>query len=598
MSAVPATVVEAARTASGRPWVWQHTDERSAFAIAQRHGLPEIVARLLAARGVTSEAVERFLSPRLRDWLPDPSHLADLDRAVERLAVAIDAREPVGIITDYDVDGATSAALLTLVLRELAVPVRVCVPDRLEHGYGPHPELLDRLAGDGIRLVFVLDAGTTAFAALEHARACGLEVVVVDHHSSDGRLPPALALVNPNRHDQTSPVGHLAAVGVTFLLLVGLLRLLRSRGREPLPDLLEALDLVALGTVCDVVPLEGLNRAFVSQGLRVAAHGRRPGLAALARAAGIGTIDQAWHFGFALGPRLNAGGRLGRSELAVALLTETDEGKAAALAAELDRLNRERQLLEQRVLAEAERRIEPQLRSGRPLLFASGEGWHPGVVGIVAGRLLERHGLPVFVLGVSHGVAKGSARSVPGLDIGRVVLAARARGLVREGGGHPLAAGATVDADRLPAFEAWLVQAAESAGMQGQAQIAPVLLDGSLGVGSVEPQLADTVARLGPFGPGNPEPRFALLDAVPVEARIVGREHVSCLLLDAQGRRARGIAFRAAGTPLGERLLAGRTRLWLAGRLQRDDWQGEARATFRIEDAALPDEPTDAARLG
>lgn len=587
----PAIGVEAARTASGRPWLWRDADERGALVIAQRHGLPEVVARLLAGRGVGPAEVARFLEPRVRDWLPDPSHLLDLDRAVERLAAAVTEREPVGIVTDYDVDGASAAALVALVLRGLGVPCRVLVPDRMEHGYGPHPELLARLAADGIRLVLVLDSGTTAFEPLRLAREQGLEVVVVDHHSDSGRLPPALAVVNPNRHDQTSPVGHLAAVGVTFLLLVGLLRELRARGREEgLPDLLAHLDLVALGTVCDVVPLEGLNRAFVGQGLKVAARGRHPGLAALAGAAGLTAIDDAWHFGFALGPRLNAGGRLGRSGLAVALLTETDPARAAALAAELDRLNRERQQLEQQVLGEAERLVAPQLAAGAPLLFACGRGWHPGVVGIVAGRLLERYGLPVFVLAAEGEVARGSARSVPGLDIGRIVLEARARGILREGGGHPLAAGATVALDRLAEFEAFLVERAAAAADSGTTGPQPLVLDGSLGVTAAEPRLAAEVARLGPFGAGNPEPRFALLDAVPVEARVVGRDHVACLLLGAQGRRVRGIAFRAAGTRLRERLLAGRTRLWLAGRLARDDWRGEARVSFRIEDAAVPDD--------
>lgn len=585
--------VEAARTASGRPWLWRDADERGALAMAQRYGLPEVVARLLAGRGITGAEAERFLEPRVRDWLPDPSHLLDLDRAVERLAQAVRTREPVGIITDYDVDGASAAALVTLVLRELGLPCRVLVPDRIEHGYGPHPHLLAQLAAEGIRLVLVLDAGTTAFAPLRLAREQGLDVVVVDHHSDDGTLPPAFALINPNRHDQISPVGHLAAVGVSFLLLVGLLRALRQRGHEHgLPDLLTYLDLVALGTVCDVVPLIGLNRAFVRQGLKVAARGGHPGLAALAQVAGLATIGETWHFGFALGPRLNAGGRLGRSGLAVALLTETDPSRAAALAAELDRLNRERQQLEQQVLAEAERLIEPQLAAAAPLLFACGRGWHPGVVGVVAGRLLERYGRPVFVLAAEGTMAKGSGRSIPGLDIGRIVLAARARGVVREGGGHPLAAGATVDVDRLGEFQALLQEwAATAAGEELTAR--PLWLDGSLGVTAFEPQLAAEIGRLGPFGAGNPEPRFALLDAVPVETRVVGADHISCLLLGAQGRGVRGIAFRAAGTRLGERLLAGRTRLWLAGRLQRDDWRGEARVSFQIEDAAFPEEPQE-----
>lgn len=581
-------VVAARATTSGRPWVWRQVDENRALALAQRYGLPEILGRLLVARGVDGDGVERHLEPRLRDWLPDPSHLLDLDRAVVRLAEAIEGREPVAMITDYDVDGATSAALMASVLEELGVAVEVLVPDRLQHGYGPHPELFDRLAGAGFRLVLVLDAGTTAFAALEHARARGLEVIVVDHHSCDDRLPPAFAFINPNRPGQESPVRHLAAVGITFLLLVGLLRYLRGRGRDPLPDLFAQLDLVALGTVCDVVPLEGLNRAFVRQGLRIAERGQRTGLSALARAARMNRIDDTWHLAFALGPRLNAAGRLGRSDLAVALLCEQDPARAAALAAELDRLNRERQEREQQVLAEAERQVEPQLREGVPLLFACGAGWHPGVVGIVAGRLVERYGLPAIVLGLEQGSAKGSARSLPGLDIGRVILAARARRLAREGGGHPLAAGVTVDSSHLEAFRRFLLDEAKMAQERSGGWSVPLVLDGGLSPGGIDPALAALIARLGPFGAGNPEPRFAVLDAMPLQARVVGRDHVACLLAGPDGRRVRGIAFRAAGTPLGRRLLTGGTRLWFAGRLQHEEWQGEMRASLRIEDVATP----------
>ncbi|HFD16150.1 MAG TPA: single-stranded-DNA-specific exonuclease RecJ [Rhodospirillales bacterium] len=532
-----------------------------------------------------------FLEPKLRDWLPDPSHLLDLDRAVERLARAVQRREPVGLVGDYDVDGATATALLGGYLRALGCPVEVRVPDRIRHGYGPHPELLAELAAGDIRLLVTLDCGTTAFAPLAEARDRGLEVVVIDHHSAEAELPPALAVVNPNRQDQESPLGTLAAVGVTFVLLVALNRALREagfwRGREE-PDLLSLLDLVALGTVCDVVPLAGLNRAFVAQGLKVAGRTRLPGLRALAAAAGIESIGASWHLGFALGPRLNAAGRIGRSDLAVRLLLAEEEGEAETLALELERLNRERQRLEREVLADALRQIEPQLAEDRPLLLAHARGWHPGVVGIVAGRLLERFGRPVFVLGERDGTLRGSARSVPGFDIGAAVIDARRQGLLTAGGGHPLAAGATLAADRMPAFARFLLARAEAGFGTTPPGPPPLRLDGSLAVAAVAPELARQVARMAPFGPGNAEPRFCLTDAVPVEGRIVGDSHVSCWLAGADGRRVRAIAFRAVGTPVGERLLAGRTRFWIAGRLRHEVWQGRERASFEIEDLATP----------
>ncbi len=579
------------RSLSGRLWRFPEAPPEYACAIAQRHGLPEVVGRVLAARGVALEEVPRFVAPRIRDWLPDPSHLHDLDRACARLAAAIEARERVGLIGDYDVDGASATALLGRYLRRCGCPLEIRIPDRLHHGYGPHPGLLDELAATGVRLVVVLDAGTTAFDELEHARRLGLEVLVIDHHEAEERLPPACAVVNPGRRDQQSPLGDLAAVGVTFVLLVGLNRLLRARGffaaREE-PDLLRELDLVALGTVCDVVPLKGLNRAFVAQGLKVAAEGRSVGLRALAAAAGIARIERAWQLGFLLGPRLNAGGRLGRSDLAVRLLLAAEEEEARAFAQELDALNRERQQLEQRTLERALRLLEPQLAENEPVLLAAAGGWHPGVIGIVAGRLLERFGRPVFIGAILDGRVRGSARAPEPFDAGRVVLDARRSGLLEAGGGHPAAAGFALRVERLQEFHAFLrSRGAATFGSAGPPP--PVLvIDGDLSVRGVQRELARAVRAMAPFGTGNPEPRFRLLDAVPIEARRVGENHIACLLAGADGARVRGIAFRAAGTPWGEALLAGRTRLWLAGRLKLDCWQGEERVSFQIEDVAAP----------
>ena len=432
---------------SGRRWRWRDHDAAVALAISQRIDLPEVLGRVLAGRGLAPEAVPAFIEPRLRECLPDPSHLLDLDRAVERLADAVRAGEPIGLLGDYDVDGATSVALLARYLRAVDGLVAIDVPDRLREGYGPNPLALGRLAEQGCRLVVTLDSGTTAFDALAVAAERGQEVIVVDHHVTDAQLPPALAVVNPNRRDQASPVGELAAVGVTFLLVVALNRALRARGhfeRRPEPDLRRWLDLVALGTVCDVVPLTGLNRALVAQGLKVAARRDNPGLAALAAAARLSGAPSAEHFGFVLGPRINAGGRTGRSDLGAQLLLSDLPEEVAEIAERLERLNEQRRAVERQVLAAAERQLAPALAAGAPLLVAAGEGWSPGVVGLAAARLVERHHRPAVVIGLADGCGKGSGRSVAGFDLGGAVIAARQAGLLLEGGGHPMAAGLTV----------------------------------------------------------------------------------------------------------------------------------------------------------
>ena len=416
--------MEVERSVLGRSWRLRACDETIAVAICQQHGIAEILGRVLAGRGVGPKEAGAFLAPRLRDWLPDPSHLHDLDRAAERLADAILRREPVGLIGDYDVDGATATALLTRYLRAHDCQVAFEIPDRIRDGYGPNVRILTALAGLGCRLVVTLDTGTTAFAPLNHAAALGLEVVVIDHHAAEEALPQALAVVNPNRVDQASPLKHLAAVGVTFVVLVAVTRILRDRGaysRLPEPPLLHWLDLVALGTVCDVVPLAGLNRAFVHQGLKVSRTAGARGLAALAEVAGLGGVTDARQLGYVLGPRTNAGGRIGQSDLGARLLTTESAEEAGALARQLNALNTDRQALERATLEAAERVIEPQLAAGRAVIVAAAAGWHPGVVGIVASRLTDRFHRPVAVLAIAEGIAKGSARSVlpvgGGLDL-------------------------------------------------------------------------------------------------------------------------------------------------------------------------------------
>jgi single-stranded-DNA-specific exonuclease len=578
------------RSISGRRWLWREHDAALALAICQRIDLPEVVGRILAGRGVAVDGVPAFMVPRLRDTLPDPSHLHDLDLAVERLADAVQAGEPIGLLGDYDVDGATSVALLARYLRAVGGEARIDVPDRLAEGYGPNAKALERLAAQGCRLIVTLDSGTTAFAALAGAAERGQEVIVVDHHAAEPRLPPALAVINPSRCDQASPVRELAAVGVTFLLVVALNRRLRARGHfacRPEPDLRRWLDLVALGTVCDVVPLSGLNRALVCQGLKVAAGRGNPGLAALAAAAGLHAPPSAEHLSFVLGPRVNAGGRTGCSRLGADLLLAETPDAIAGIVARMEHLNQERRATERRVLAAAERELGPALAAGRLLLLVAGEDWSPGVVGLVAARLVERHHRPAVVIGLSGEVGKGSGRSVAGFDLGAAVIAARQVGLLLEGGGHPMAAGLTVRADRLDELAEFLGGHLARAFGPGLPPPPDLALDGALQVTALSPALAERLGSLGPYGRGNPEPRFMLPEARSFQIRRIGEGHLDCWLQDAAGGRVRAVAFRAAGRPLGEALLAaGGAPLHLAGTLKLDSWQGRPRVTFRIEDAA------------
>ncbi|MEK0083368.1 single-stranded-DNA-specific exonuclease RecJ [Benzoatithermus flavus] len=583
--------MEIERSVLGRRWRLRPCDEAHALAISQLHGVPEIVGRVLAGRGVRPAEAAAFLAPKLRHFLPEPSHLLDLDRAAERLADAVLRGEKVGLIGDYDVDGATATALAARYLRSLGVEVAFAIPDRLLEGYGPNPRVIEELAARGCRLVVTLDTGTTAFEPLARARAAGLEVIVVDHHAAEERLPEALAVVNPNRVDQESPLKHLAAVGVTFVVLVGVSRALRARGffaDRPEPPLLGWLDLVALGTVCDVVPLTGLNRAFVHQGLKVAHGSGVPGMAALARAAGLAAVTDARQLGFVLGPRINAGGRIGQSDLGARLLVSEDPVEVAEIAARLDALNAERQAVERALLDAAQRAVEAQAAAGLPVLVAAGQGWHHGIVGIVASRLVERFHRPVVVLGVADGVAKGSARSIRGFDLGAAVIAARQQGLLVHGGGHGMAAGMTLEEGGIRRFHDFLVERFAAERGPGVPEPEPLELDGALSVGAAQPALANQIGLIAPYGPGNAEPRFCLTDARVTNARVVGDGHVSCLLAGTAGGRVKGIAFRSAQTALGRMLLEGRITLRLAGRVKLDVWQGRERAAFEIEDAAAP----------
>jgi len=594
-----ACVLGVERSLGGRRWEERPADLRCTAALTQALGVPELVARVLAARGVTPDDAGRFLEPRLRDHLPDPSRLKDMDAAVARLQRAVEAGESIAIFGDYDVDGATSGALLGRFLRHLGAAPRFYVPDRIAEGYGPNAAALERLRRDGVAVVVTVDCGVTAFEPLAAAAATGLDVIVLDHHAAEPRLPEAVAVVNPNRIDEPrgaadpERLSALAAVGVAFLLVVALNRALREAGwyrrsgRDE-PDLRGWLDLVALGTVCDVVPLVGLNRALVTQGLKVMARRGNPGLAALADVARMDGPPAAYHAGFVLGPRVNAGGRVGASDLGTRLLATDNAAEAAEIAGRLDALNAERQRVEAAVLEAAVAQVEAAGDTAEGVVFAAAAGWHPGVIGIVAGRLKERFHRPAVVvaLDADGGTGKGSGRSVPGVDLGAAVLAARQAGLLIDGGGHPMAAGLTVAAERLPQLRDFLVE--RLGGAMAAIGYRPSLgLDGLVQPGGATVALLHALQAVGPFGAGNAQPRFAMPAVRVVKADVVGRNHVRCILGGADGGRLKGIAFRALESALGTALLRrGGPPLHLAGRLDLDSWNGRESVQMIIEDAA------------
>ncbi|MFN3075407.1 MAG: single-stranded-DNA-specific exonuclease RecJ [Alphaproteobacteria bacterium] len=576
----------------GRRWIRRESSERVIQALYQQAGVPELIARVMAARGVTPEGAEHFLNPTLREFLPDPSHLLDMDKASTRLARAVMEGETIAVFGDYDVDGATATALLKQFFEAAGGVAILYIPDRIAEGYGPNPAAMRHLKAEGASVVVAVDCGTTAFEALDVAAEEGLDLVVVDHHRAEPRLPRAVAVVNPNRLDEQSPCGHMAAVGVAFLVAVAVNRSLREAGwyggvgPERMPDTMRWLDLVALGTVCDMVPLTGVNRALVSQGLKVMAQRGNVGLTALLDLVGTQEKPEAWHLGFVLGPRVNAGGRVGRADLGARLLSTSDALEAATLARSLDSFNVERQEIEAAVLLAAMEQLESHSDGGRTLLFASGEGWHPGVVGIVAGRLKDRYNRPVCVAGIDEGgIAKGSGRSVPGVDLGSAILAARQAGLLISGGGHAMAAGFTVRVERLAEFQTFLTDRIDAV---STGDTTPGLsLDGAVDAGAVCFELVEALRRLGPYGAGNPEPRFVVANARVIRADVVGMGHVRCILAGGGGGRLKAIAFRCVDSALGHALLnAPGTSVHLAGTLRADTWRGRMEAQMIVEDLA------------
>ena len=566
-----------------------------ALAIVQQHGLPDMLARVLAGRGIEAATALPFLQPRLRDALPDPLVLRDMEAAADRLATAVLAGERVAVFGDYDVDGACAAALLAGYLRGCGLDPIIRIPDRLLDGYGPSVPAVDALAEAGARLIVLVDCGTTGFGPLAHAAERGLDAVVLDHHGAETALPVARAVVNPNRQDDLSGLGQLCAAGVVFLTLVALGRALgRSgfwTGRTP-PDLLAELDLVALATVADVVPLTGLNRAFVAQGLAVMRLRRRPGLAALADVSGVDGPPSAFHLGFLLGPRINAGGRIGDSALGTRLLLTPDPIEARTIADTLDRLNRERRAIEalaaEEAEAEAVRLVEEAGEDDAPVLVASGEGWHPGVVGLVASRLRERFGRPAIAVARVGAVGTGSGRSVPGVDLGAAVREAVAAGLLTKGGGHAMAAGLTIELARLDELRAFLAE--RCAGAVASARGGAFLpIDLVLTAAAATAATVEILGRAGPFGAGNAEPTVTFAHHAITAVTPVGTDHLRVATMAPDGSRLDAVAFRAASGPFGAALAAARgTTLHLAGTLALRRWGGDARAELRLLDAARP----------
>ncbi|AVO36267.1 single-stranded-DNA-specific exonuclease RecJ [Pukyongiella litopenaei] len=566
-----------------RRWVGPSIEtDRAAEALAQETGLPRQLCQVLARRGVAAAETEAFLAPTLKDLLPDPRSLMDMETAAARVVDAVRKRQKIAVFADYDVDGGSSAALLLVWLRGLGMDATLYVPDRIDEGYGPNEPAMRELAA-AHDLVICVDCGTLSHGPI--AAAQGADVVVLDHHLGGETLPPAHAVVNPNRQDESGDLGHLCAAAVVFLMLVEARRQMRVADLGDGPDLMALLDLVALATVADVAPLTGVNRAFVRQGLRVMARRDRPGLRALADVARMNTAPAPYHLGFLLGPRINAGGRIGRADLGARLLATADEAEAQALAERLDMLNSERREVEETVRAAALAQAEARGLDA-PLVWAAGEGWHPGVVGIVASRLKETAHRPSIVIGMDGEIGKGSGRSVSGIDLGAAIQRLASEGLLLKGGGHRMAAGLTVARDRLePAME----RLAELLARQGADRLgrADLKLDGLLAPGAATTELIDRMEQAGPFGASAPAPRFALPDLAIGHARRVGESHLKLTLKDGQSGRIDAICFGAYDSALGPALEKhGGARFHFAGRLEINDWGGRRSAQLRLEDAA------------
>ena len=579
----------AKKSLGGNFWAKTQADERLVETLCQRLGLPYVICRILASRGITADGAENFLNPKLQNLMPNPSCLKDMDKAAKRLAAAVVAGEKIGIIGDYDVDGATSSSVLRRFLEFFGLKVLVHIPDR-DEGYGPSFQAFEEFAAQNIKLVVTTDCGTTAFEELDSAAADGFDVLVIDHHEAEVRLPKVMAVVNPKRLDEENDypyLKYLAAVGVVYLLIVAVNRELRNNGfyeEHPAPDLLTLLDLVALGTVCDVVPLLGLNRAYVKQGLKIMSKRQNEGIKALADVAGLNEAPTAFHLGYILGPRINAGGRVGDASVGNRLLCANDAETAKALAEELNKFNIERKDIEAYVLLQAIEQLESAPQK-YPMAFVFGTDWHQGVIGIVAGKLKERYNLPAFVMSVEHDEVKGSARSIPGVDLGALIMAAKEKGILTKGGGHVMAAGFSLCEENMEAFRQFVGEYISD--KLGDENVVPVMdIDGVVSFSGANLDLAEKLQSIEPFGAGNPEPRIVIENVKIVRPSIIGSGHVRCFLSgDNNGGSLKAIAFRAADNAIGAAMLQTRgERFNVAGQLRKDIWQGKTFVQFVIED--------------
>jgi len=583
------------RSVMGQMWVERPHIPRIAEAIAERLDIPLVAARLMAGRGVSIDGADSFMDPQLRDLMPNPSDVKDMDRAAKRVVNAVKNGEHIAIFGDYDVDGATSSSILSRFFTALGTKVTTYIPDRIVEGYGPNANALLKLQNTGASLVITVDCGTLSYEPLQVASDAGLDVIVVDHHKAETKLPAAIAVVNPNRLDDTSEgLGQLAAVGVAFLLMVAVNRSLRADGyytdsiKEP--NLLQWLDLVALGTVCDVVPLTGLNRALVRQGLKVLARRQNVGLTALADVGRVNQAPTTYHLGFVMGPRVNAGGRVGEAAMGTKLLTANDLQEALALAEELDRYNSERKVIEAEVLQAALKQMDDKVtREGKvpAVCVAAGEGWHPGVIGIVASRLKDKYQRPAVVIGINDGEAKGSCRSITGVDIGAAIIEAQHTGIIEKGGGHAMAAGLSASGDQVAGLDAFLNGTLADA-VAKAASNSVLKLDGLVAMSGATPDLMDALEAVGPFGAGNANPRFAISDVILVKVDRVGENHVRAIMKSKDGSSMKVMAFRQADEDLGQALFSGiGERFHIAGRLKSDDWTGQVKVEMTLEDLAL-----------
>ncbi len=580
------------RSAKGQRWQARLQDQRLAQTIAEKHDLPEILGRVMAARGVGLDEVENYLNPTLRGLMPKPSALLDMEKGAARLAQAIIAQEKIGIISDYDVDGVSSAALLLRFLRAVGHDALVYLPDRLTEGYGPSEKAVSSLKEQGAELLLTLDCGVLSHDPLAHAAEIGFTTIIVDHHQAGVDLPKAFAVINPNRQDDVSGQGHLCACGVVMILIAATNKHLRELGHyktNPEPNMLQWLDLVALATICDVVPLKGLNRAYVTQGLKVMARRDNLGIAALCDVGGVKRKPDTYSLGFILGPRINAAGRVGHADEALALLTTQDKGDASALAQSLNDLNRHRQAVELRVVDEAIIQAEAALGQAKKpsVLVVAAESWHPGVVGLAASRLKDRYGIPSLVLAMNKAMqtSTGSGRSIIGVDLGHAVRAALEQGHIVKGGGHAMAAGLTLKTSNLGSFRQFMEETLSA--KVDENRETSLLVDGALTAGGATLDLIELLEQAGPYGSSNPSPMFVFPAHKIIYADRAGTDHIRCTLVASDGTKLKAIAFRALGTELGELLLSERSHpIHVAGKLVADEWGAKRVPSLQIEDAA------------